>query len=104
MLGRGIMNENQDRLIGGGGGDGHVGLAMQREYGTAAAQGSSFYNHGMGSNGHGSGQNERSERMHSQTNVSHNALVNSGNAAILGHSNNLNSLKLNSNNNNFSNR
>jgi len=33
--------------------------------------------------------------------VSHSALVNSGNAAILGHNNNLNSLNLNSNNNNL---
>ena len=35
--------------------------------------------------------------------MSHSALVNSGNAAILGHSNNLNSFKLNSNNNNLGN-
>jgi len=97
------MNDNPERLLGGGG-EGHGGLAVQRDYGTNIAQGSSFYGHGMNNNVHGSGQNERTERMHSQTNVSHNALVNSGNAAILGHSNNLNSLKLNSNNNNFSNR
>lgn len=37
----------------------------------------------------------------SQSNVSRSALVNSGNAAILGHSNGLNSFKLNSNNNNL---
>lgn len=41
------------------------------------------------------------ERLHSGTNVSHSTLVNSGNAAIIGHTNNLNGLKLNSNNNNF---
>ena len=43
----------------------------------------------------------RAEGLLNQSGVSHSALVNSGNAAILGHSNNLNSLKLNSNNNNM---
>ena len=46
---------------------------------------------------------ERADRdgaLHSASNVSHSALVNSGNAAILGLSNGLNSFKLNSNNNN----
>lgn len=43
----------------------------------------------------------RGEGLLNSNGVSHSALVNSGNAAILGHSNNLNSLKLNSNNNNF---
>ena len=46
---------------------------------------------------------ERTDRdgaLHSASNVSHSALVNSGNAAILGLSNGLNSFKLNSNNNN----
>jgi len=45
----------------------------------------------------------RGEGLLSQNGVSHSALVNSGNAAILGHNSNLNSLKLNSNNNNFGN-
>jgi len=46
---------------------------------------------------------ERDGALLSQNNVSHSALVNSGNAAILGHSNGLNSFKLNSNNNNLGN-
>ena len=53
---------------------------------------------------------DRDRDLLSQNNVSHsalvnsgNALVNSGNAAILGHSNGLNSFKLNSNNNNSGN-
>ena len=49
---------------------------------------------------------ERTDRdgaLHSASNVSHSALVNSGNAAILGLSNGLNSFKLNSNNNNLGN-
>jgi hypothetical protein len=45
----------------------------------------------------------RGEGFLNQNGVSHSALVNSGNAAILGHNSNLNSLKLNSNNNNFGN-
>lgn len=43
----------------------------------------------------------RGEGLLAQNGVSHSALVNTGNAAILGLGNNLNSLKLNSNNNNF---
>ena len=43
---------------------------------------------------------DRDRDILSQNNVSHSALVNSGNTAILGHSNGLNSFKLNSNNNN----
>lgn len=38
---------------------------------------------------------------HSTLVNSGNALVNSGNAAIIGHGSNLNGLKMNSNNNNF---
>ena len=46
---------------------------------------------------------DRDGALHSASNVSHSALVNSGNAAILGLSNGLNSFKLNSNNNNSGN-
>ena len=46
---------------------------------------------------------DRDRDFLSQNNVSNSALVNSGNAAILGHSNGLNSFKLNSNNNNLGN-
>ena len=50
---------------------------------------------------HSSSASGRAEGLLNQSGVSHSALVNSGNAAILGHNNNLNSLKLNSNNNNL---
>jgi len=50
---------------------------------------------------HASNATGRTEGLLTQNGVSHSALVNTGNAAILGHNNNLNSFKLNSNNNNF---
>lgn len=50
---------------------------------------------------HASSAPGRTEGLLNASGVSHSALVNSGNAAILGHSSNLNGLKLNSNNNNM---
>jgi hypothetical protein len=97
MLGRSIMGEGQDRLLGP---SDPLAVAMAREYGSVNP--TSAYNHGIGmsSTGPRMEQSER-DRLHAQANVSHSTLANSGNAAILGHGSNLNGLKMNSNNNNF---
>lgn len=91
------MGEGQDRLLGP---SDPLAVAMAREYGSVNP--SSAYNHGIGmsSTGPRMEQSER-DRFNAQANVSHSTLVNSGNAAILGHGSNLNGLKMNSNNNNF---
>lgn len=91
------MGEGQDRLLGP---SDPLAVAMAREYGSVNP--TSAYNHGIGmsSTGPRMEQSER-DRLHAQANVSHSTLANSGNAAILGHGSNLNGLKMNSNNNNF---
>lgn len=73
--------------------------AMAREYGSVNPAGTYVNDRvGVTSNIMRAEQTDR-DRLHSGTGVGHSMLANSGNAAVLGHSSNLNGIKLNSNNN-----
>ena len=111
MLGRNLINEGGPDTLSNGN-----NLGIMSDYRTTSNHVSAnAYGQHNGTHLNANASNNMSVRdrdrdLLSQNNVSHsalvnsgNALVNSGNAAILGHSNGLNSFKLNSNNNNLGN-
>ena len=104
MLGRNIINEGAGESLSNGN-----NLGIMSDYRTtsnhvsANAYGQHDRAHLNANAGNNMSVRDRDRDLLSQNNVSHSALVNSGNAAILGHSNGLNSFKLNSNNNNLGN-